>query len=163
MTTNIRRILLYLPYLGETSLQLEKELRNFFRKYLKELAHLSLIHKTHAIEDHFKYKDKQAHLLERCNAVYKLKCSSGHSYIGQTQRHLKFRLDEHNPKSNHQATDVVKHLYTYPGRLDFKNPKILASAFNYRELLIKATLLIQEHQPEINVDSSSTTLYLFNT
>jgi len=38
-TTDIRRILLYLPYLGETSLQLEKELRNFFRKYLKELAH----------------------------------------------------------------------------------------------------------------------------
>ena len=60
-TTDIRRILLYLPYLGETSRQLEKELRNFFRKYLKELAHLSLIHKTHTIGDHFKYKDKQAH------------------------------------------------------------------------------------------------------
>jgi len=57
-----QNILLYLPYLGETSLQLEKELQNFFRKYLKELAHLSLIHKTHTIGDHFKYKDKQAHL-----------------------------------------------------------------------------------------------------
>jgi len=33
-TTDIRRIL-YLPYLNETSPQLEKELRNFFRKYLK--------------------------------------------------------------------------------------------------------------------------------
>ena len=29
-TNDIRRIRLYLPYLGETSLQLEKELRNFF-------------------------------------------------------------------------------------------------------------------------------------
>jgi len=139
-------------------------LRNFFRKYLKELAHLSLIHKTHTIGDHFKYKDKQAHL-ERSNVVYKLKCSCGHSYIGQTQRNLKFRLDEHNPKkSNHQATDVVKHLYTYPDHfMDFKNPEILASAFNYRELLIKETLLIQEQQPEINVDNFSTPLYLFNT
>ena len=36
-----------MPYLGETSVQLEKELRNFFRKCLKELVHLSLIHKTH--------------------------------------------------------------------------------------------------------------------
>ena len=86
---------------------------------------------------------------------YKLKCSCGHSYIGQTQRNLKFRLDEHNPKkSSHQATDVVKRLYTYPDHfMDFKNPEILASAFNYRELLIKETLLIQEQQPEINVDN----------
>jgi len=44
-------------------------LQNVFRKYLKELAHLSLIHRTHTIRDHFKYRDKQAHL-ERCNVVY---------------------------------------------------------------------------------------------
>jgi len=141
-----------------------KNCGTFFRKYLKELAHLSLIHKTHTIGDHFKYKDKQAHL-ERCNVVYKLKCSCGHSYIGQTQINSKFRLGEHNPKkSNHQATDVVKHLYTYPDHfMDFKNHEILASAFNYRELLFKETLLIQEQQPEINVDNFSTPLYLFNT
>ena len=73
-------------------------------------------------------------------------------------------MDEHNPKkSNHQATDVVKHLYTYPNHfMDFKNLKILASAFNYCKLLIKETLLIQEQQPEINVDNFSTPLYLFN-
>ena len=78
---------------------------------------------------------------------------------------MKFRLDEHNPlKSNHQANDVVKHLCTYPDHfMDFKNPEILASAFNYRELLIKETLLIQEQQPEINVDNFCTRLYLFNT
>ena len=46
--------------------------------------------------------------------------------------------------------------------MDFKNPEILASAFNYRELLIKETLLIQEQQPEIDVDNFSTPLYLFN-
>ena len=39
-------------------------MHNFFRKYLKELAYLCLIYKTHTIGDHFKYKekDKQAHL-----------------------------------------------------------------------------------------------------
>jgi len=47
--------------------------------------------------------------------------------------------------------------------MDFKNPEILASAFKYRELLIKETLLIQEQQPEINVDNFSTPFYLFNT
>ena len=78
---------------------------------------------------------------------------------------MKFRLDEHNPlKSHHQATDVVKHLYTYPDHfMDFKNPEILASVFNYRELLIKETLLTQEQQPEINVDNFPNPLYLYNT
>ena len=47
--------------------------------------------------------------------------------------------------------------------MDFKNPEILAFAFNHRELLIKETLLIQQQQPEINVDNFSTPLYLFNT
>jgi len=46
--------------------------------------------------------------------------------------------------------------------MDFKNPEILASACNYRELLIKETLLKQEQQPEINADNFSTPLYLFN-
>ena len=46
--------------------------------------------------------------------------------------------------------------------MDFKNPEILASACNYRELLIKETLLTQEQQREINVDNFSTPLYLFN-
>jgi len=32
-----------MPYIGETSVQLEKELRNFFQKYLKEFAQLSLV------------------------------------------------------------------------------------------------------------------------
>ena len=83
----------------------------------------------------------------------------------QWSKKSKFRLDEHNPlKSNHQATDVVKHLYTYPDHfMDFKNPEILASVFNYRELLIKETLLTQEQQPEINVDNFPNPLYLYNT
>jgi len=37
--------------------------------------------------------------------------------------------------------------------MDIKYPEILASAFNYRELLIKEKLLMQEQQPEINVEN----------
>jgi len=107
--------------------------RCLLQKYLEELAHLSLINKTHTIGDHFKNKDKQTHL-ERCHVVYKLKCSFGHSYIGQTQRNLKLHLDEHNfLKSNHQATDVIKHSCTYPRRT-FKITKswhVLLTTANY--------------------------------
>ena len=41
-TTDIRRILLYMPYLGETSVQLEKELRNFFENIWKNLLNCLL-------------------------------------------------------------------------------------------------------------------------
>ena len=34
---------------------------------------------------------------------------------------------------------------------------------NWRKLLIKETLLIQEKQPQLNIDKTSTPLYLFNT
>jgi len=62
--------------------------------------------------------------------------------LDKLKRNLKFRLDEHNPSnSNHQATNAVKHLYTYPGHfIDFKKYEILASAFNYHKLLIKRHL-----------------------
>jgi len=84
------------------------------RKYFN-ISSVSLIRETHTTGDHFKYKDKQAHL-ERCNVVYKLKYSCGQFCIGQTQRNLKFRLNEHNPlRSDHQSTDVINHLYKYPG------------------------------------------------
>jgi len=53
-------------------------------------------------------------------------------------------------KSNHQTTDVIKHSYSHLDHLiDFKNLKILSSAFNH-QMLIKDTLLIQEQQPKLN-------------
>ena len=92
-------------------------------------------------------------------------CSCGASYIGQTRRNLIFRLQEHNSqtRTNHQ-TDVTSHLLENPSHsIEFDQPEILATANNLRELLIKETLLIHEHNPSINSDESSTPLYLFNT
>jgi len=73
-------------------------------------------------------------------------------------------VEENNPvESNHPTTYLVKYLYSHPDHfVDFINPKILASAFDHRELLSKETLLTQEQQPEINVDNLSI-LYTFLT
>ena len=47
--------------------------------------------------------------------------------------------------------------------VDFNKPDVLCSSYNTKELLIKETLLIQQH-PDINVDrrKSSITFYVFN-
>ena len=161
---NLRRMIFKLPYIGNASVHLEKELQSFYRRELGNKVRLVVIHSTFGIGNRFRYKDKQP-VLHRNNVVYKLNCSCGASYIGQTRRNLFFRLQEHNPqtRTNHQ-TDVTSHLLENPSHsIEFDQPEILATANNLRELLIKETLLIHEHNPSINSDESSTPLYLFNT
>ena len=85
-------------------------------------------------------------------------------YIGQARRNLRARLDDHNPAANsNQQSDVAKHLLENPTHfINFNEPEILCSAYNFKELLIKETLLIHQLQPDINVDISSFPLYVFN-
>ena len=72
---------------------------------------------------------------------------------------------QHNPKSTKsQNTDVTKHLADNPGHnINFDQPEIMDTAHNLEQLLIKETLLIRQHSPAINIDDSSTPLYLFNS
>ena len=65
-------------------------------------------------------------------------------YIGQTQRNLITRLNDHNPAiSTSNDTDVTKHLWQNPDHhIDFNNPIALSHASNWRKLLIKETLLL---------------------
>ena len=144
-------------------MHLEKELKNFYYRHLSDIVKINVNHKTFSIGDLFKHKEKQP-LLYRNNIVYKLTCSCGSTYIGQTRRNLKLRMNEHNPKFKHtQETDVTKHLLDNPGHIiNFDQPQILTSAYNSKELLIKETILIQQEKPDINVDLTSIPLYIFN-
>jgi len=154
---------LKLPYIGNPSIHLEKEFKSFFRRHLSDGLNLNVIHTCYKIGDMLKHKEKQP-TLYRSHVVYKLNCSCDSTYIGQTRRNLKTRLDEHNPASklNHQS-DVTKHIYENPTHtIDFNAPEILCSPYNTKELLIKETLLIHQYRPDINVDVSSCPFYIFS-
>ena len=111
----------------------------------------------------FTHKDRKD-TLRRSNVVYQVNCSCGNFYIGQTQRNLATRLNDHNIATTYSSTDVTKHLKQNPDHhIDFDNPIVLTQAKHWRKLLIKETLLIQEKQPSLNVDKFSTPLYLFNS
>ena len=158
------RLILRLPFIGNTSLHIEKELKSFFRRQLSGKLSLNVVHDCYKIGDMFKHKELQPKLY-RHNVVYKLTCSCGSVYIGQTRRNLQSRLHEHNPATSlNQHSDVTKHLLENPNHsIDFNDPEVLCSAHNTKELLIKETLLIQQYQPDINVDGSSFPLYVFNS
>jgi len=101
--------------------------------------------------------------LRRSNVLYQIDCSCGE--LGQTQRNLATRLNDHNQDGcKYQSTDVTNHLMeTNDHYIDFENVTVLFQASNWRKLLIKETLYyMQQKQPQLNVDKSSLPLYLFN-
>ena len=118
-------------------------------------------HSVSTIGNLFRYKDKQA-LLHLTGKVYKLQCSCKKTYIGQSKRNLKTRLEEHDPITFGKS-DVTDHLQENSDHtIDFHNPLILAQETNWRKLRIKETLYIQKLQPQLNSDEASHPLYLFN-
>ena len=114
---------------------------------------------TRKLQRWFSVKDRQA-LLNQFNVVYKLTCSCGASYIGQTQRNLINRIEEHRTSLSSAA---CRHLQANPDhRVDFHNPEVIDSDNNWRRLQILESLLIQEHKPELNANIPSMPLCIFN-
>ena len=110
------------------------------------------IHETSKLKKSFTYKDKQNHL-RRSSVVYKLTCTCGSNYIGQTCRNLITRINEHKFD---QRSEVCKHLLANPTHhFNFKQLEILGSIVGQKELYLLETLLIQQHQPDFNVNGPS--------
>ena len=95
--------------------------------------------------------------------VYKLTCSCGSTgiYSGQSRRNLLSRIKEHVTS---EKSAVCKHLLqNFTRRVDFNTPTILGSENNTAGLLILESLYIQEQIPDLNNDSQSSPLIIFNT
>ena len=58
--------------------------------------------------------------------------------------------------------DELEHDTIENDTMNFCSPEILAHSNNIRKLRIKETLLIQNLQPQLNIDDSSNPIYLFN-
>ena len=157
---NTKRVFLKLLFFYTTSNHIRKEINAFFKKANLDCK-LILINTTFNIRKLFQYKDRQKNL-QKYGVVYKLTRSCGSTYIGQTKRNLLTRLKDHNPSClPNQETDVTKYLTENENhRINFNDVDILAQSNHLRKLLIKETLLIQSNCSNINVDQSSTPLYI---
>jgi len=80
--------------------------------------------------------------------------------IGQTQRNLSNRIEEHRTSL---SSSVCRHVQANPDhRVDFHNPEVIGSDNNGRRLQILESLLIQENKPELNANIPSIPLCIFN-
>ena len=147
-----------LPYLGNISHNIKKELQQFIKKQLPD-SKLRFIHTTTKLKHCFHTKDPQNHH-GRSNVVYRLNCSCGSFYIGQTRRNLIKRLQEHQTSD---TSEVCNHIQSNTDhKVDFNDPKILTHSPDKYKLLILESLFIQQLKPYLNLDSTSFPLHLFN-
>jgi len=157
MTTTIN---MRLPYLGEISYEVRREMQRLVHRYAITPFQFRFTHESNKLKKSFTHKGKQNHL-RRSSVVYKLTCTCVSNYIGQTRWNLITRINEHKFD---ERSEVCKHLLANPThRFNFKQPEILGSIVGQKELLLLKSLLIQQHQPDLNVDGSSIPLLLFNT
>ena len=102
-----------LPYLGNISHHVKKELKECIHKHLPD-AMFRYISITKHLKQQLHFKDPQP-LLLRSNVVYRLNYSCGSFYIGQTRRNLAKRLDEHQTGL---SSEVCSHLQSNPRNTD---------------------------------------------
>ena len=100
----------------------------------------------------------------RHSVVYKIKCSCGKCYIGETERNLTTRLHEHS-KTTGKLTTVGEHLVENNTHVfDFENVEILGQTDSFRIKYLES-LFIQKYASSgelINDADSSVPLNLFN-
>ena len=113
------------------------------------------------IGKNFRCKDKQP-LLMKSGIVYKLTCSCGSTYIGQTRRNLLSKIEEH---ATSEKSEVCKHLLQNPTHcVEFNTSMILGSENDTARLLILwSHCLSKEQTLDLNNDSQSCPLMIFNT
>jgi len=68
-----------LPYLGEISYEVRREMQRLVHRYAIMPFQFRFIHGSNKLKKYFTYKDKQNHL-RRSSTVYKLTCTCG---VGQ--------------------------------------------------------------------------------
>ena len=139
-----------LDYIGKCSKLLQNNLNKLCKKFCKDLK-IKLVFTPCKIGSYFSTKDPLPKDLKSL-IVYKFVCvSCTASYIGETQRHFKTRVDEHLGKDKN--SHIWKHLNNNPSCLQQCNRdcfSIIDSAPSSYRLKIKEALHISWNKPDLN-------------
>ena len=129
--------------------------------FRKENFKIKLVFNLFKIKNCFSYKDPIPNELKYF-LVYKFTCaSSSSSYIGETCRHFKTRIEEHIKKDN--KSHIFKHPHSTSTFFDSYNSlcfKIIDKANSKFDLKIKEVLHIKWRKPNLNAQQSQLALTL---
>ena len=167
--TTVNKHVLYfkLPYMGKLSFEIRKSMKEILKDAYPQIKFNFVFTNNNSIGNFLKKISKPNPDL--CsNVVYLFKCPSCPArYVGSTSRWLKHRILEHRGKSFRTGATLGKpgfssirdhsHLHDHPfTSTDFQ---ILSKHTNRLDLLISESLYINKMQPELNNQTTSTTLF----
>ena len=140
-----------LPYLGDYSSYVDRQVSKVIRKYCKDGIKIRLIFTPFKIGSCFSLKDRPLFSL-KANAIYKFTCASCNaSYVGETSRHISVRINEHLNKD--KQSHIYKHLSTNPACKELSDStcfSVLDTANTKYQLRIKEGLYIGWLKPSLN-------------
>ena len=167
--TNIKTVKIILPYLGPITSNLQKELKELFKRSLPNHK-IRLINKmSYRIGNLFRYKDLCPESI-MSDLVYFYKCSCCNAaYVGKTYRHKKVRICEHRGVSARtgkvvigtSTTAIRDHMLECDTIVCNDDFNVLSKGGDRVELEIKESIMIKKLRPSLNKDIQSTPLYLF--
>ena len=150
-----------LPYIGNLSHHIKKKLSKLSKEFCKENFNIKLVFNSLKIKNYFSYKDPIPDDLKSF-LVYKFTCAScSSSYIGETCRHFKTRIEEHIKTDN--KSHIFKHLHSTTTCFDSYNSlcfKIIDKANSKFDLKIKEALHINWRKPNLNAQLNHLALTL---
>ena len=144
-----------LPYIGNLSHHIKNKLSKLCKEFCKESFNIKLVFNSFKIKIFFSYRD----LISddwKSFLVYKFTCAScSSSYIGETCRHFKTRIEEHIKKDNKSLT--FKHLHSTATCFDPYNSlcfKVIDKANSKFDLKIKEALHINWRKSNLNAQQN---------
>ena len=164
------QVQIVLPFLGQASLKVKKQLTNTFSKFLPACK-LSVVFKvSNRMSNYFKFKDRVPKPLAS-HLVYKFMCSSCNAtYIGKTFRHMGVRIGEHQGRSARTGnivqgtslTAVRQHQLECKCEVKPRDFTILCHENNEFLLETKENIFIARDNPTLNTKIRSQELLLFD-
>jgi len=145
----------FIPYIDHSAgkfIQMFKNIPNFKLSFFG-INSLNKFIKTH--------KDRLP-FLSRSNVVYKINClHCDASYVGQTRRLLKQRIDEHRShirRSMTQTSVITEHRLEFSHDFDWKNVEILDQEGYFNKRLISEMIYIKKQQKGLNLQKDTVLL-----
>ena len=152
---------LKLPYIGNLPRHIKNKPSKHCKEFCKENLNIKLVFSSFKIKNYFSYKDPIPNVLKSF-LMYKFSFASySSSYIGETCRHFKTRIEEHIKKDN--KSHIFKHLHSTATYFDSYNSlcfKIIDKANSKFDLKIKEALYINWRKPNLNAQQNHLALTL---
>ena len=146
---------LLLNFKSFTSFSFKVSLITCLIEFCKENFNIKLVFNSFKIKNYFAYKDAIPNDLKSF-LVYKFTCAScSSSYIGETSRHFKTRIEEHIKKDN--KSHISKHLHSSKTCFESYNSlgfKIIDKANSKFDLKTKEALHINWRKPNLNAQQN---------